>query len=98
MQVKEIWITQKRKVDIPWALHVTAYKKGRRIRADCELYAEWINTASRKILIYDTVFKTNKPLIETVSDICEKMHNPLSYQDKAQIEEELNDLRDSFKY
>lgn len=28
MQVKEIWITQKRKVDIPWALHVTAYKKG----------------------------------------------------------------------
>lgn len=96
MQVRVWWIYQNRKVDEPWVLHITAKKEGRRIRADCEIYADWLMTPSKRYLISDVSIVRSSALIGYIASICKRHGHDLTNDDDRQIRQELRDLKASF--
>lgn len=96
MKVREWWIYQSRKVPEPWALHITARKEYRRIRADCEIYADWFFSPSKRFLIQDVSIVQSSNLIELIAKICKRHGHDITNDDERQIRQELRDLKASF--
>lgn len=97
MKEKSWWIYQDRKVDEPWALHVTARKDRRRIRGDTEVYAEWIRTPSKSMLIADTTLVALDTWLESIGYIMDKFGHPLTVTDIDQLKSEIAMLKQSFE-
>ena len=98
MKRHERWIWQERKVDSPWALHVTARKERRKIRADCELYADWLSPPSKLFRIMDVSIVNPITVIRNCVKICGTYGHSLNESDIDQIRKELQELRESFNY
>lgn len=96
MKEKSRWVYQGRKVTEPWAIHLTARKERRRIRADTEIYADWLNTSSKRFLIGDMSIVHTSRWIETIGRILAAYDHPLDGTDRQQLEEALEDLKKSF--
>lgn len=96
MKEKSRWVYQSRKVTEPWAIHLTARKERRRIRADTEIYADWLNTSSKRFLIGDMSIVQTPRWIETIGRILAAYDHPLDGTDRQQLEEALKDLKESF--
>lgn len=96
MKEKSWWVYQGRKVTEPWAIHLKARKERRRIRADTEIYADWINTSSKRFLIGDMSIVQTPSWIETIGMILAAYDHPLDGTDRQQLEEALKDLKESF--
>lgn len=97
MKKKEWWIWQARKVDEPWVLHLTAYKEYRKVRADCELFADWLNTPSRLFRMVDVPIVKPEALLRDIDKVCSVYDHPMNDDDRAQIAQELDLLKESFK-
>ena len=91
------WICQERKVPEPWAIHLTARKERRRIRADTEIYADWIRIPSRRFLICDTSIVQTERWIDSVGHILDIYDHPLDDRDREQLRQELKELKESFQ-
>lgn len=91
------WICQGRKVPEPWAIHLTARKERRRIRADTEIYADWIRIPSRRFLITDMSIVQAGRWIDSVGRILEIYDHPLDDRDRKQLRQELKELKESFQ-
>lgn len=98
MKRRERWIWQERKVDSSWALHVTARKERRKIRADCELYADWLSPPSKVFRITDVSIVNPITLIRDCVKVCDAYGHSLNENDIDQIRNELQELQESFKY
>lgn len=96
MKEKSWWVYQDRKVTEPWAIHLTARKERRRIRADTEIYADWLNIPSKRLIIGDMSIVQASSWIETIGRILAVYDHPLDGTDRQQLEEELKDLKESF--
>lgn len=90
------WIYQERKVEEPWAIHVTARKSQRRIRADTEIYADWLPTPSKRMLLHDTSIVQSRTWLSEVGKILAAYGHPLQERDVGQLEQELRELKESF--
>jgi len=98
MKRRERWIWQERKVDSSWALHVTAHKERRKIRADCELYADWLSPPSKLFRIMNVPITNPIALIRDCVGICDAYDHPFNKSDIDQIRTELQELLESFNY
>ena len=98
MKQHKWWIWQKRKVDSPWALYVMARKERRKIRADCKLYADWLNPPNKLFRIVDVSIINPIALIRACIRVCDAYGHPLDESDVDQIRKELQELRESFNY
>lgn len=96
MKEQSWWIYQDRGVPEPWAIHLTARKERRRIRADTEIYADWLNTPSKRFLINDMSIVQTSSWIDTVARILATYDHPLNGHDREQLEQELRELKQSF--
>lgn len=96
MKEQSWWIYQDRNVSEPWAIHLTARKERRRIRADTEIYADWLNTSSKRFLINDMSIVQTSSWIDTVARILATYDHPLNGHDREQLEQELRELKQSF--
>lgn len=90
------WVYQGRKVTEPWAIHLTARKERRRIRADTEIYADWFNIPSKRFLIRDMSIVQTSRWIDGIGRILAAYDHPLDATDREQLEEALKDLKESF--
>ena len=96
MKEQSWWIYQERKVEEPWAIHLTARKERRRIRADTEIYADWLNIPSKRLIIGDMSIVQASSWIEAIGRILAVYDHPLDGTDRQQLEEALKDLKESF--
>ena len=87
---------QDRKVPEPWAIHLTARKERRRIRADTEIYADWLNIPSKRLVIGDMSIVQASRWIDEIGRILAAYDHPLDGADRQQLEQELKDLKESF--
>ena len=96
MKEKSWWVYQGRKVHEPWAIHLAARKERRRIRADTEIYADWLNTSSKRFVIGDMSIVQTAGWIDEIGRILAAYDHPLDGADREQLEQELKDLKESF--
>ena len=96
MKEKSWWVYQGRKVAEPWAIHLTARKERRRIRANTEIYADWLNTSSKRFIIGDMSIVHASSWINEIGRILADYDHPLDGADREQLEQELKDLKKSF--
>ena len=96
MKEKSWWVYQGRKVTEPWAIHLTARKERRRIRADTEIYADWLNIPSKRLIIGDMSIVQSSSWIDEIGRILAAYDHPLDGTDRQQLEEALKDLKESF--
>ena len=96
MKEKSWWIYQGRKVTEPWAIHLTARKERRRIRAGTEIYADWLNIPSKRLVIGDMSIVQASSWIDEIGRILAACDHPLDGADRQQLEQELKDLKESF--
>lgn len=96
MKEQSWWIYQERKVAEPWAIHLKATKSQRRIRADTEIYADWLPTKSKRMLLHDTSIVQSRTWLGEVGKILAAYGHPLMERDVEQLEQELKELKESF--
>ena len=96
MKEQSWWIYQDRKVPDPWAIHLTARKERRRIRADTEIYADWFTNPNKSFLISDMSIVQSANWVDTVARILATYDHPLNDRDREQLLSELKELKESF--
>ena len=96
MKEKSWWVYQGRKVTDPRAIHLTARKERRRIRADTEIYADWLNIPSKRLIIGDMSIVQTSSWIDEIGRILAAYDHPLNGADREQLEQALKDLKKSF--
>lgn len=98
MKKKDYWIYQTRKEKEPWCIHMFATKDGRKIRADFEIYAEWIDNESHKIDVKDVsiVNNTQEAFLGSFRLIASRRGHQLTKGDETQIRTEINELKREF--
>jgi hypothetical protein len=96
MKEQSWWIYQDRKVPDPWAIHLTARKERRRIRADTEIYADWFINPNKRFLISDISIVQSANWVDTVARILATYDHPLNGHDREQLLSELKELKESF--
>lgn len=99
MKEKSWWIYQDK--DSPdswdsWAIHITARKERRRIRASTEIYADWFTSPSRRFLIGDMSIVQAGGWIGTIAGILSSYGHPLTEGDREHLEQSLKELKESF--
>lgn len=97
MKTLSRWVYQERKAAEPWAIHITATKQYRRIRADTEVYADFFNTDSKRMLLHDVDITSNKGCISELNRLLSAYGHPLRKSDVELIEQELDSLKNQFK-
>lgn len=96
MKQQEWWIYQKRKVPDPWAIHISARKDRRRcIEADVDFYADWFYTD--RFHVSNMVIRSTDAFVERVGRILDYYDHPLLANDKKQLREEIEELKEKFK-
>lgn len=94
-KVKKFNIYQKRNVRKPWCLIIELKKNKKRIRADCEIVADWIPNTTKLFKLSDIPLSTNKKLLEYLETILKSYKHPLTEDDILQINEELDQQKES---
>ena len=96
MKEQTLWIYQGRNVPDPWAIHLTARKERRRIRADTEIYADWFTNQSKRFLIGDMSIVQTVSWIDTIGHVLAAYNHPLTECDREQLEWNLKELKKNF--
>lgn len=96
MKEQTLWIYQGRNVPDPWAIHLTARKERRRIRADTEIYADWFTNQSKRFLIGDMSIVQAASWINTIDHVLAAYNHPLTECDREQLELNLKELKKNF--
>lgn len=96
MKEQTRWIYQGRNVPDPWAIHLTARKERRRIRAGTEIYADWFTNPSKRFLIGDMSIVKTASWIDTIGHVLAAYNHPLTECDREQLEWNLRELKKSF--
>lgn len=98
MKELEWWIYQSRKVDDPWAIHMTAWKDGRRIRASTEIYGDFFaDVPSKRMLIGMRSIVNLDSWLGDVRQILRAYGRELTDADRNQLIEEVSELKKQFK-
>ena len=94
---EQTWcIYQGRNVPDPWAIHLTARKERRRIRAGTEIYADWFTNPSKRFLIGDMSIVKTASWIDTIGHVLAAYDHPLTDGDREQLEWNLRELKKNF--
>ena len=96
MKEKSWWIYQDKDSPDPWAIHLTARKERRRIRASTEIYADWFTNPSKRFLIGDMSIVQATSWIGTIARILASYGHPLTEGDREHLEQSLKELKESF--
>jgi hypothetical protein len=96
MKEQTLWIYQGRNVPDPWAIHLTARKERRRIRADTEIYADWLTNPNKRFLIGDMSIVKTASWIDTIGHVLAAYDHPLNECDREQLEWNLKELKKNF--
>ena len=96
MKKLDRWVYQAREVAQPWALHISARKEYRKIRADAEIYADYFNNKTHRMLIRDVPIVQAKTFLAVVDDMLGMYGHPLTETDKQQIMDTITDIKQSF--
>ena len=96
MKEKSWWIYQGENALDPWAIHLTARKERRRIRASTEIYADWFTSPSKRFLIGDMSIVQTASWIDTIGRILSSYGHPLTDGDRGHLEQSLKELKESF--
>lgn len=97
MKEQTWWIYQGMDVPDPWAIHLTARKERRRIRADTEIYADWLTNPSKRFLIADMSIVRTARWIDAIGHVLAACNHPLTECDRELLEFNLMELKKSFK-
>lgn len=98
MKSKEWWIYQKREVESPWAIHMYVQKHYRSIRADTELFADWIPAESKRLVLGNMSIVRPEHWMEVISTVLTTLDHPPDDQDLKQLAIEIDELKLSFKW
>ena len=98
MKEREWWIYQKRTCDSPWAIHMFVRKRYKSIRADAEIYADWIPAESKRVVVGDMSIVQPEKWIDTIGEILTRLDHPLDEGDRGQLENEIREIKLSFKW
>lgn len=96
MKEKTWWIYQGRNVPDPWAIHLTARKERRSIRAGTEIYADWFTNPNKRFLIGDMSIIQTTNWIDTIGHVLAAYNHPLTECDREQLEWNLRELKKNF--
>lgn len=96
MKEKSWWIYQVENALDPWAIHLTARKERRRIRASTEIYADWFTNPSKRFLIGDMSIVQTASWIDTIGWVLSSYGHPLTEGDREHLEQGLKELKESF--
>lgn len=96
MKEQTRWIYQGRNVPDPWAIHLTARKERRSIRADTEIYADWFTNQSKRLLIGDMSIVQAASWIDTIGRVLAAYNHPLTECDREQLQWNLKELKKNF--
>lgn len=96
MKEQTWWIHQGGNVPEPWSIHLTARKERRRIRADTEIYADWLTNPSKRFLISDMSIAKAASWIDAIGHVLAACNHPLAECDREQLEWNLKELKKSF--
>lgn len=96
MKEQTRWIYQGRNVPDPWAIHLTARKERRSIRADTEIYADWFTNQSKRFLIGDMSIVQTASWIDTIGRVLAAYNHPLTECDREQLQWNLKELKKNF--
>ena len=100
MKELDRWVYQAREVAQPWALHISARKEYRKIRADAEIYADYFtdyfNNKTHRMLIRDVSIAQAKTFLAVVGWVLGMYGHPLTETDKQQITDTITDIKQSF--
>lgn len=96
MKEKSWWIYQGEDSPDPWAIHLTARKERRSIRASTEIYADWFATPSRRFLIGDMSIVQAACWIDVIGRILSSYGHPITEGDREHLEQSLKELKESF--
>lgn len=94
MKQQRMWIYQDSNSASPWALNVRATKKGRTIKANSTLYADWLKNKQAELHQVNINFDD-----EFINELNRKLliyNKPLSESDKLHISQNLDRLRKKF--
>lgn len=98
MKRKEWWIYQERKEEVPWAVHVDAVKDGRKVTATFEVFAEWINNKSKRMVFQDVPITNGaSSFLLAFHRLADSRGHPLTDADEMQVKYEIKMLKESFK-
>lgn len=98
MKEREWWIYQKRGCDSPWAIHMFVRKRYRSIRTNTEIYADWIPSESKRVVVGEMSIVQPGKWIDTIGEVLTHLDHPLDDADKEQLENEIREIKLSFKY
>lgn len=96
MKKLDRWVYQAREVAQPWALHISARKENRKIRADAEIYADYFTNDTHRMLIRDVSIVQAKTFLAVVGEVLGMYGHPLTETDKQQITDTITDIKQSF--
>ena len=96
MKKLDRWVYQAREVAQPWALHISARKEYRKIRADAEIYADYFTNETHRMLIRDVSIAQAKTFLAVVGEVLGMYGHPLTETDKQQITGTITDIKQSF--
>lgn len=96
MKKLDRWVYQAREVAQPWALHISARKEYRKIRADAEIYADYFTNKTHQMLIRDASINRAEMFLAVVDYVLGKYGHPLTETDKQQITDTITDIKQSF--
>lgn len=96
MKQLDRWVYQAREVAQPWALHISALKEYRKIRADAEIYADYFTNDTHRMLIRDVSIVRAETFLAVVDYVLGMYGHSLSETDKQQITETITDIKQSF--
>ena len=96
MKEKSWWIYQDKDSPDPWAIHLTARKERRSVRASTEIYADWFTSPSKSFLIGELSIVQAAVWIDTIAGILSIYDHPLTEGDREHLEQSLKELKESF--
>ena len=96
MKKQDRWVYQAREVAQPWALHISARKEYRKIRADAEIYADYFTNKTHRMLIRDASITRAEMFLAVVDEVLGMYGHPLTETDKQQITDTITDIKQSF--
>ena len=96
MKKQDRGVYQAREVAQPWAMHISARKEYRKIRADAEIYADYFTSKTHRMLIRDASINRAEMFLAVVDEVLGMYGHPLTETDKQQITDTITDIKQSF--
>lgn len=96
MKELKTWIFQDDDNLDSWILHVIAIKERLNITADVEIYADYLPTEDKRMILKDIPISKNDEIISEIGRIVSAYNHPLNSSDVTKIKNSLKTLKQNF--